>query len=443
MKTPNSRSVQHKSKLKQGPSEQARNKTLAIHDMSHDGRGVGKIEGKTVFVTGALLDEVVEAQIVHQKSQYFEAKVTKVISPSADRIEPACQHFGVCGGCQLQHISATGQMQFKQNQLARSLVKAGIDTGNTEWLTPLTAEAWHYRRRARWAINRQGQLCFRAIGGKQLVAIEDCPQLSSAVNALFHKVKVGLAQLPYMGISEIECLAIGETAIVLSTNQHWRDSHAAIWSKWCTSNGINGLAIQSSARVADLTVLMPCRLTYQLDGIQFNFTADQFIQTHETINQRMVALAKDWLAASKTDKVLELFCGMGNFSLPIAQTAQSLLGLELNHQSITTAKENATLNHVDNVVFAQADLFAEDWLCPAGFSHVLLDPPRDGAAVVCGRLAKNKTVKRIVYVSCHPATLARDIVGLQKAKFKLEKMVLIDQFPQSYHVEAMALLVRD
>lgn len=441
-KRPLQGSVRHQSKLNNNTETTAKVVRLSINDMTHDGRGVAKLDGKTVFVSGALTDEVVDAQIVHQKSQYIEAKCVAVVEPSAHRIEPACAHFSVCGGCQLQHLSVENQVAFKQNQLARSLVKAGISTDKTEWHAPLTGDAWQYRRRARWALNRQGELCFRSAGGKYLVPITLCPQLSQPLSDAFVQLRQALAKLPHQGIDEIECLAIGALSLVLHTNQQWRDHHVTHWQNWCEQVGISGLAIQTPDRSKGLSVIMSAQLSYQLDGLTFEFSPDQFVQTHESVNEQMVRLAKDWLAAGKYDSVLELFCGMGNFSLPIAQSAGSLLGLELNEQSVITAKANALANGIENTTFAQVDLFAPDWRPPASIAHVLLDPPWDGAQVVCERVAKQKSIKRVVYVSCHPATMTRDMAVLQKAGFKLSKMALIDQFPQSYHVEAIALLVR-
>lgn len=441
-KRPHPDQVRHQSKLKQ-PIEQAEKTVrVLIHDMSHDGRGVAKLAGKTVFVTGALTDEVVDVQITLQKSQYAQAKCVSIVEPSPHRIEPKCSHFLVCGGCQLQHLSFENQLVFKQNQLIRSLVKAGINTDKTDWHEPLTAEAWQYRRRARWALNRQGELCFRSTGGKYLVPIQACPQLSPELTQAFEWLKQALLNLPHQGIDEIECLAIGGLNLVIHTNQQWRDHQLTHWIKWCDTVGISGLALQIPERASAIQEIRPASLHYQLDDIGFNFSADQFVQTHAVVNAKMVALAKEWLGATSQDAVLELFCGMGNFSLPIARDAGSLLGLELNEQSVATAKLNASANGITNTTFAKVDLFAPDWRPPVGLAHVLLDPPWDGAQVVCERIAKQKSVKRVVYVSCHPATMARDMTVLQKAGFKLEKMAMIDQFPQSYHVEAIALLVR-
>lgn len=441
-KQPFQGAVRHQSKLHQPSSDSAKLLRVAIQDMTHDGRGVAKVEGKTVFVTGALTDELVDIQVVHQKSQYAEAKCVAVIEASAQRITPECQHFSVCGGCQLQHLSIESQVDFKHNQLARSLVKSGINTSQTQWHQPLVGEPWHYRRRARWALNRQGELCFRAMGGKYLVVIKDCQQLSKPLNDLFKALRDAMLHLPRQGIDEIECFAIGELSLVLHTNQQWRDHQLTHWQKWCDSVGIVGLAIQGAERGQALQTIKASQLHYCLNEIRFQFSPDQFVQTHEMVNAQMVALATEWLDAGADDQVLELFCGMGNFSLPIAKRAGSLLGLELNEQSVATAKENALANHISNVTFARVDLFAPDWRPPVGLAHVLLDPPWDGAQVVCERIAKQKSIKRVVYISCHPATMVRDMLVLQKSGFKLEKMALIDQFPQSYHVESIALLVR-
>ena len=436
------RQQKHTSKLTVNPALQSHRDKLAIQDLTHDGRGVGRLLGKAVFVAGALPGEAADIQVVNQKSQYIEAKLLGIENPSPARVAPVCAHFGVCGGCQLQHISDDMQHEFKRHQLERSLQKAEIKLPEDAWQADLLGDAFHYRRRTRFALNRQGELCYRALGGKNLAIIQDCPQLSQPLSALFQKLKQDLPRLPYMGVDEVELLSIGDNVLILHINLQWRDMNSAPWQAWCTANGIAGFGLQGHGRDGKLTMISSAHLYYALDDIRFGLTPDQFVQAHEQVNQQMVATAVDWLAAGESDSVLELFCGMGNFSLPLAQKAQTLLGLELSDQSVAAAKENAQANGLTNCTFAKVDIFADDWICPREFSHVLLDPPWDGALAAATQLAKRKSVKRIVYVSCHPATLARDLVLLQKGGFKVQKICMADQFPQSYHVESVVLLTR-
>jgi 23S rRNA (uracil1939-C5)-methyltransferase len=436
------RQQKHTSKLTVNPALQSHRDSLEIHDLTHDGRGVGRLLGKAVFVVGALPGETADVQVVNQKSQYIEAKLLGITNPSPARVDPVCAHFGVCGGCQLQHISDAMQHEFKRHQLERSLQKADIKLADGVWQTDLLGDQFHYRRRTRFAINRQGELCYRALGGKNLAIIQDCPQLSQSLSNLFQKLKHDIPRLPYQGVDEVELLSIGDNTLILHLNLQWRDMNLAPWQAWCAANGVTGLGLQGHGRDGQLTIVSVADLHYALGDIRFGLTPDQFVQAHEQVNQHMVATAVEWLAAGEADTVLELFCGMGNFSLPLAKHAQNLLGLELSDKSVAAAKENALANGLTNCTFAKVDIFADDWICPREFSHVLLDPPWDGALAAATQLAKRKSVKRIVYVSCHPATLARDLVLLQKGGFKVQKICMADQFPQSYHVESVVLLTR-
>lgn len=416
--------------------------TIDIHDLTHDGRGVGHWQGKAIFVAGALPGEQVKVKITHEKSQYAQAVIQQQITFSEQRIAPTCAHFLQCGGCQLQHLAHHDQLAFKQQQLQRNVTQAQLSTKQLEWHSPLVGEAWQYRRRVRFVLNKQGQLCLRAQGGQQQVVIEQCPQLVESLHNLHQLLSTALTRLPWKGINEIELLSIGEEAIILHTNRQWRERDAEIWLAWCQQQAIAGCYLQPSEREATLVTLQAAHLHYQLNDLTFQLTPDQFVQTHHNINEQMVALANDWLAADERSQVVELFCGMGNFSLSIARRLTHLVALELSAVSIQTAERNALNNDIHHIDFRQADLFDRSWRLPKGATHVLLDPPRDGALHACERIAKQKSVHHVVYVSCHPATMTRDMAVLQQHGFVLRRLALIDQFPQTYHIEAMALLQR-
>lgn len=413
-----------------------------VQDMSHDGRGVARIGKKVVFIAGALPEEWVDVRITHEKSQYAQAQLQHIVSSSPQRIKPQCSHFLQCGGCQLQHISHTQQIDFKQQQLQRLLDKTAIDQSQLTWFSALTGSAWHYRHRVRFVINKQGQLCLRAQGGSQQIAITECPQIVLSLQQWMQPLTSALTHLPIQGLEEIECLAIGGVQFVLHVNRQWKTQATHAWKVWGQQHQITGLYIQSTQRGASLQAMINQPLSYSVDGYQLQLTANQFVQAHAEVNQQMVKLACEWLAAGSNDEVCELFCGIGNFTLNLASAAAWVYAYELNESSVETARNNAQRNGIERVTFTCADLFSTNWCLPNSASHVLLDPPREGAAQACQFIGQQKQVKRILYVSCHPATMVRDMAYLQNSGFRLHRLALADQFPQTYHSEAIALLIR-
>lgn len=421
------------------PSVLGNSLALDIQDLSHDGRGIGRWQGKAVFVDGALPGEQVTACVTHSRSQWLEARLESIEVPSPQRIQPLCPAFATCGGCQLQHLSIDDQRHYKQHQLMQTLSRQGIKVAH--WDAPLLASSWAYRRRVRFVLTTQGALALRARGGQQQVVVPVCQQLLPELQQLQQQLQADLSNLPCKGIRELELFCVGNTALTLHVDALWRDPYLPAWQTWAEARGL-GLYLQPLQRQTPLQVVVPVALDYALDGLTLSVTPDQFVQPHEQINAAMVQQVVQWLQPTPDSQVLDLFCGMGNFSLPLARQARGVLGLESNPASLALATANAQANDLLQARFAMVDLFDDQTLLPRGYDRVVLDPPRDGAQLMCQQLAKRKEVTRIVYVSCHPATLARDVALLQAGGFKVSRACLIDQFPQTYHMEAMLLLER-
>lgn len=435
------RQFQHRSRLTRADTDALSQASVTVEDLTHDGRGVARYQGKTVFISGALPGERVNVQFTQHKSQYSEAKLLSVEVTSPDRVVPSCSHAHVCGGCQLAHLSIAAQLIFKQQQVERSFSKIGDI--HLPWQAPLLGDAWHYRRRTRWLVNRQGQLCYRALGGKNAVVIKDCQQLIPRLQVLMQQLQQDLPQLGQAAIDEIELVSIGQDNLTLFVNQHWTVKLEQSWMMWCQTQGVAGLVVdQPHQRHLPRKVLLATELTYSVAGYRLSLDVDQFIQVQEKVNAQLVDTAVDWLALSKQSYVVELFAGSGNFSLALAAASGQYLGLELSETSVASARANALTAGLEGARFAQADLFDGQWLCPLGVTHALLDPPRDGALLACQQLVKQKSLQTIVYVSCHPATLARDAAILKQAGFRLVRLALAEQFSQTYHVEVISLWQR-
>ena len=379
--------------------------TLTITGLTHDGRGVGRHDGLAVFVDGALPDETVTARLTQRKRRFAEATLLEMMQPAPTRQTPFCPHFGHCGGCQLQHLAPAAQRHWKQHNLQQQLARHGLDAALT-WHTPISGPEQSYRRRARFAGHRtrQGaQLGFRAKASRQIVDIESCPILEPALNDSWQARRATLVNT------------------LRRTPQ-----------EWTAVNADNGLFWADQPHDA--------QPAYQVDGLVLQFDAAGFIQVNRTVNAAMVAQAIDWLAPQPSDHVLDLFCGVGNFSLPLARRAQQVIGVEGLDTLVTHARANARRNGLDNARFFKSNLFHpphESLWARETFNKVLLDPGREGADAVC-RWLHPEPVEAVVYVSCNPATFVRDANHLVANGWQLRDIRLLDMFPHTTHVEVMA-----
>lgn len=425
-----------------------------IHDLAHDGRGVGRIEDKVVFVHGALPGERVLARLVGRNRKFDEAVTLAVQTASEERVDPRCPWFGNCGGCALQHLEPAAQVRWKQGRLAENLKRIGT-VEPEHWLDPVTAEPWNYRRRARLSarlVHGKGRVLvgFREVGGRYVADIEGCDVLHPAFADRLMSLSdlIGGMSTPDR-IAQVECAAGDDaSAIVLRHLEPLTDEDHARLTEWSEATGI---AVYLQPKGPDTVHrLHPAehRLQYRLDAFDLvmDFHPQHFVQVNAAINRQLTERAVDLMVAGPDDRILDLFCGLGNFSLPLARSAGSVLGVELEPALIEAAERNAENNGIGNARFRAADLQQPpeqlDWLREP-FDGVLIDPPRSGALDVLPVVAASGA-RRVVYVSCDPATLARDAGELVNVHgFRLRSAGVADMFPHTAHVESLAVFERN
>ncbi|MDG6349347.1 23S rRNA (uracil(1939)-C(5))-methyltransferase RlmD [Luteimonas sp. 8-5] len=434
---------------------------LEILDLSHDGRGVARRPeghahaGKTVFVAGALPGERVRVQQTGRQRSFDEAKTLEVLAASPDRVEPRCQHFGGCGGCALQHLDESKQILAKQRVLLENLERIGHVSAATI-LPPLTDAAWGYRRKGRFSVRRVEKkdktlVGFREQDPRFVADLSVChtviPQIGLKIDALSALVDAmdGRRDIP-----QIEFIAgdptpdFGGVALVFRHLQPLsaRDREALV--AFAQQHGF-AIFLQPGG-IDSVHPLWPAdpQLAFRLApwDIELKFRPLDFIQVNAGLNEKMIARAFELLDPQPADRVLDLFCGLGNFTLPLARRVREVVGVEGDSGLVQRARENAAHNGLPNAQFHAADL-AQDlrgqpWM-REGFDRLLLDPPRSGADVVLKQLPL-KGLQRIVYVSCHPGSLARDAGYLVNERgWKLQAVGVMDMFPHTAHVESIAL----
>lgn len=430
--------------------------TLAkITGLSHDGRGIAHINGKTTFIENALPDEEVAFVYLRRHNKYDEGKTVEVKQASPSRVTPLCEHFTICGGCALQHMDSETQIQLKQKMLLEQLQHFGGVIPESI-LPPLTGNLWGYRRKARLGVKyvakKQRVLVgFREKNGRYLADLERCVVLHPSVGNLITALKELVQSLTiYQQIPQIEVGVTDDTtALIFRHMQPVVESDLNLLVEFSKTHNID-LYLQPGAPSSAHLVWpenKPPRLFYQLPeyNLELGFFPTDFTQINASINQQMLARALQLLEPKAEDRILDLFCGIGNFTLPLARYCKEVIGVEGAAESIDRAKENAAHNNVTNAHFYHADLntdFTQALWAQGNFTGILLDPPRTGALNIVQHIAKFNA-KRIVYVSCNPATLARDAKELVEQGYRLKQAGIMDMFPHTHHVEAIALFVRE
>lgn len=432
----------------------------SITDLSHDGRGVTHIDGKAVFVSGALPGEEVLLRIRKRHRHFDEAEVVELRTRSPHRVEPKCRHYGQCSGCSLQHLDAEAQIEAKQRVLAENFERIGKVTP-ASWLPPLTDQPWGYRRKGRLSVRnvvKKGRVLvgFREEDNPRFVA--DIEQCEVAHPALGPKIGLLAALLSTMDaaadIAQIE-FAAGDDTVAL-VFRHLKPLSGSDLAALTAFGQEHGFAIYlQPGGISSVHPLWPehPRLAFRIasgrddvQDVELEFRPLDFVQVNAGMNQRMMARAMELLDPQPTDRVLDLFCGLGNFTLPIARRVAEVVGVEGEHGLVERAAENAMRNGIGNARFEVANLFEDQrdaaW-AKQSWDKLLLDPPRAGADKVLEYLPHRET-RRIVYVSCHPASLARDAgILVQKHGFRLSAAGVMDMFPHTAHVESIALFERD
>ncbi len=431
------------------PAEPAR---AYIESMTHDGRGVAHINGKAVFIQGALPGEEVSFRYQVQRKTFDEGYTVDVLRPSPARVEPYCKHFNICGGCALQHMSSEGQLAAKQQILLDNLKHIGKLQVQTV-LPALRGPAWGYRRKARlgakYVIKKEAMLVgFRERGSSLLADLTRCEVLDPSVGNLLPELRALLAGLDgFDQIPQLE-VAVGDAATALVV-RHLSALSGADETALSAFGQVHNVQIYvQPGGPGSITALWPAQatLSYRLEkyDIELFFSPTDFTQVNAEINRQMIDHVIELLDPQPGEHVLDLFCGLGNFTLPLARRALHMTGVEGDAKLVQRARANALHNRIMNVDFETADLardFADTAWSTRHFDKILLDPPRTGALEIVRQLPRFGAA-RIVYVSCNPATLARDAHELVQSGYQLVSAGVIDMFPHTTHVESIALFER-
>jgi 23S rRNA (uracil1939-C5)-methyltransferase len=467
--------------MARGKRQPAEPETGVVADLTPDGDGVVRAEIKTVFVGGSLPGEQIRFRRVQRHRSHDEGLLLEILQSSPDRVTPRCAHFGVCGGCALQHLEESRQIELKSQQLTDVLQRVAKVTPQ-HWLPPLRGPVWSYRRRARLGaryVPKKGRVIvgFRERLAPYIAALDRCEVLAEPVGSLITPLSQLLTALSIREhVPQIEvAMADTATALVLRVMREPPEADLALLREFETRHAVRlylqpqglesvrrlgapatsgnttedlaaGRSGVDAQAVAEQLLVMdePLRYTLPRFDVRYDFRPTDFVQINAAINTAMVDRVIELLQLTPDARVLDLFCGLGNFTLPLARRAARVLGVEGDAALVARARHNAALNGISNAQFVAADLTQPlpttvPYLAE-GFTHVVLDPPRAGALEMLPTIARFKP-QMVVYISCHPGSLARDIGALvHEHGFVLRAAGVMDMFPHTAHVESLAVL---
>ena len=433
------------------PAEPVR---CVIERLSHDGRGIARQDGKTQFVDGALPGETVMAKMVSSRSKFDELRTLEVLEPVAQRVTPPCEFADLCGGCSLQHMGSDAQISFKEKTLREHFAHfGGIEP--EQWQPPMRSPELGYRRKARLGVRfvpkRDSVLVgFREKRNSFLTDIDRCVVMDPRIGDRITDLREMLYTLQaHDSIAQVE-VACGDDSAALVFRNMETLAHQD-YERLVAFGKAHDLHIYLQPKGPDTVHRIwpeqgEERLSYRMPefDLTMKFHPMDFTQVNADINQKMVARAVEWLDVQPGERVLDLFCGLGNFTLPLARRAGQVVGVEGDETMVVRGRENAAFNGLENVSFhganLQGDFTRESWAAE-GFDKILIDPPRSGAEEVCEYLTAFGA-RSIVYVSCNPATLARDAGVLVAKGYRLVRAGVMDMFPHTTHVESIALFER-
>ncbi|CAD5358012.1 23S rRNA (uracil-5)-methyltransferase [Enterobacter cancerogenus] len=411
--------------------------TVEATELDPFGQGVARHNGKALFIAGLLPSERAEITLTEDKRQYARGQVKRRLNDSPERRAPRCPYFGVCGGCQQQHASIALQQESKSRALAR-LIKHDVDE-------IIADQPWGYRRRARLSLSYQPktarlEMGFRKAASSDIVDIRQCPILVPRLEALLPDVHACLSTLDgvrHLGHVELVLANNGPLMVLRHTAALSKKDREKL-ERFSHSQDLALFLAPQSEILEQVTGEAPW---YTSNGLRLTFSPRDFIQVNDGVNQQMIATALAWLDVQQSDRVLDLFCGMGNFTLPLAQKAACVVGVEGVEALVAKGQENARENGLQNVTFfhqnLEDDVTQQPW-ARQGFDKILLDPARAGAPGVMQHIIK-LAPKRVVYVSCNPATLARDSEALVSGGYQIQRLAMLDMFPHTGHLESIVL----
>ncbi len=418
--------------------------------LSHDGRGVSRVDEKVTFIHGALPGETVMFRYTGKTRSHDEGQAVEILEAAANRVEPRCQHYGVCGGCSLQHLDAIAQIEAKQGVLLDNLRQIG-KVEPERVLPPLINESpWGYRRKARLGVKdvpKKGKVLvgFRERGSSFIADLLSCHVLHEQVGMMLTDLSTLVERLSISArVPQIEVVMDDDHCVLIfrileplsAEDRQALEDFAEKKGLYIYLQPGGPDTVEPLGEGVDLQYHLPSH------DLTLGFLPGDFTQVNTEINQKMVQQALDMLALTKADRVLDLFCGVGNFTLPLAREAGEVVGVEGDAGLVQRARNNAALNGLDNTDFYTANLYedfqAQPWM-KEKFNKALLDPPRSGAQQVLEFLPK-MGIERMVYVSCYPGTLARDAGELvHQHGYRLVSAGVMDMFPHTAHVESIAL----
>ena len=428
--------------------------SVSIESLSHDGRGVTHIDGKTVFVEGALPGEVVKISALKQTRQYDDAIVDEILEPSDERVTPKCRAFGVCGGCSLQHLLHEKQIAYKQQSLLDNFQKMAKAIPEAV-LPPIESQPWEYRFKARLGVKyvkakKRVYIGFREKHSRYLANMDACEVLDARIGKNLDAIAEAIGKLScFNKIAQIE-VAFSETGcgLVFRNLVELTNEDKEILKQLGKAKDYHIYLQPKGPKTVTLLYPDKSELSYSLPDydVKLVHLATDFTQVNPYINPYMISQALSLMELTADDNVLELYSGIGNFTLPIARTAKSVVAVEGEKSLVDRANQNAERNKISNVEYYVANLMEDTeglpWLRDKHYNKILIDPPRSGAKEMIDTIANLKP-ERIVYVSCNPSTLARDTDALVNVHgYKLVKAGVIDMFPHTAHVESMALFLR-
>jgi len=426
-----------------------------IESMSHDGRGVTHVDGKAVFIDGALPGEHVRFRYTSKSRKHDQGRVEEILEASIDRVTPRCSHAEICGGCSLQHLAAEKQIEFKQQAMLEGLKHISQVEPETI-LPPLTDSVWGYRHKARLGVRyvikkKRALVGFREKRNSFIADISRCEVLHPSVGLKILELSELIGSMDAVAsIPQIEVAVTGDdTSLVF---RHLEPLSDADYLKLQAFSSEQGVIIFLQSGGADTVIPLDPEskpeLSYPLPEYNISLGVEplDFFQINAGLNSKMLAHTLKLLDLKPDDKVLDLFCGLGNFTLPMSLSCEEVVGVEGESSLVKRARDNARKNGITNTRYFMANLMGEldnePWLSET-YDKILLDPPRLGAKEVIPKLAK-LGAKRIVYVSCHPGTLARDAGELVHTwGYKLTDTGVMDMFPHTSHVESIAVFVKE
>jgi len=403
--------------------------SIELTDMAYGGEAVGRYEGKAIFVPYSIPGESVRVEIVHDKGRFAHARLLEVLSASPQRVQPSCPYFGTCGGCQWQHIAYGAQLEYKRSIVRMQLQRiAGLPDAPVRPMLGM-ADPWHYRNHIQFSASHDGQLGFMATGSHQVVPIEHCLLMHPLLEELFDSLDIELPGLRRLSLRA--GINTGDQMVILEMDSDRPPDLEVALPVSCVLLLSNGTPV---------TLVGSPYVYERVAGRVYRLSASSFFQVNTYQTEVLISLVSTYLSPGPDSVILDAYCGIGTFALSLAARAKQVIGIESNVAAIADARAN--MADMDNVAFIHGLVEEITPTLDITAPLVVVDPPRTGLDKKALSALINLTPVRIVYVSCDPATLARDIKGLFANGYRLCEVQPIDMFPQSYHIECVAVLER-